>query len=170
MTYMRLSSGVVRACIERLDQDLPAVIAEINADVPDGEEIEAPKAIFPIVPSPGLLVDYPAVGFRWMPSRLEDDTGGSATGVHELACVYFLVNPDLELLGWQLAHYASALTTVLLRDRRIGSGAANGDGAWGVTFVNWLPGPTLGDADDPEQVKTYLSYGAIVLRFKREEL
>ena len=169
---MRLNEPVVRALLERLEAELPAVIAEINTDVPDDEEIEAPKALFPIVPPPGLLVDYPAIGIRHLPSRLEDDTGSSATGVHELAIIYFLVNTDPVLLGWQLVHYAQAISTVALRGRFLGdaSGSAAGGGAWGVTYRNWLPGPTLGDSDEPENVKTYLSYGAVVIVAKREEI
>lgn len=160
---LQLNEPVIRALVDRLTADLPATVAEINAGVTDGYLIDPPAQVLPMVPSIGLLTDWPTVAIQDLPTHLQDDIGSSATTVAELAIVCFLVDSDLQALGWKLRRYARALATVALAGRNLG------DGAWGVTFRGTQPGPTLGDAEDPANVKTYTSWTSVVIRAKRDE-
>lgn len=166
MTTFKLYEPIKHAIIDRLENDLPAVIDEINAEADDGYELRVPEAIFPHVPSVGLLRTWPTLGIQKLPGALEDDIGSSAVARCELAVLAFDQSADLLELGWRLERWERALATVLLAGRELGQG---GDAAYSVSLVATRPGPTLGDAEDPAQVKTYTSWCAVVIRCLRDE-
>lgn len=159
MQLLDLNVPVVAALKARLDSDLAAAIALVNAD--SSVDIEGPKAIHDFVPPVGLIVDFPTIGIGDGPTRFEDDTGFSATGRHELMVVVFLQNPDQEQLAAQLRAYTRAIATCVLDGRNLG------DGAWGTGLIQVDPGPTL--ADDPDDPKVFATWTAVRIWAKSEE-
>lgn len=129
----------------------------------------APANIFDFVPPPSFLTDFPSLGIQDMGSRLEDDTGHSATGKHSFGVVIFCSHPDQHILAWMLRRYAQAVIRVLLSSRSFGE-AVDGAGrtaAWatGDAGISW--GPTLGSTASP---KTWLSWCVVQIWTRREEL
>lgn len=171
MAPLVLNDPVVSALKSRLDSDLTVQIAAINAAVTDGITIEDPKQVYDFVPNLELLDGggYPSVGISDWPSRLEDDIGSSATSVHQLAIICYLVDQDLRSLAWKLRRYLRAVSSSALKDRQLPGGGGIGQaGAWGVRFVRSVPGRTL-DVTEPEDVRTWMSYAAVVIEAKRDE-
>jgi len=166
MATFQLSEPIVRAVLARLEDDLPAVITEINAESTDGYDLREPEAIYPHIPSVGLLRLWPSLGVQELPLTLRDDIGTSALASVELAVVAFDQSPDLAELGWRLRRWERALATVLLAGRELGTA---GSAAHLVTLSTTRPGPTLGDHEDPEKVKTFSSWTAVVIHCEREE-
>ncbi len=157
----------VRALKQRLEASLPAEIAAINATVTDGFVIAEPKQVLDYIPYPQVLTDYPTIGIGDGGSTFEDDEGFSATGRHELLIVCYLQHSDQRALAWQLRRYLQAITRVALAGRTLSdtlSGAA-----WGTGLVRISPGPTLGDSEDPELVRTWMSWAGVLIWAKRDE-
>lgn len=164
MDVLDLNEQVVKAVLARLENRLGDYIDEVNAGVSDGYEIEPPAVIFPSIPNIGLLTQWPSIGIQDVSANLEDDIGWAATGVCDLAVLAFLVDPDTIALGWKLRRYSRALASCLLEGRQLTEG-----GVWGVTFQGVRPGPTLGDAEDPEGVRTYTSWIGVLIRTRSDE-
>lgn len=165
MKHIRLHTPIVTAVVERLEQALPDLIAEINAESENGVELREPEKVYPFVPSVGLLRMWPAIGLQVLPASLQDDIGSSAVAQCDIAAIAFEQDADLAALGWKLLLWEEALASVLLDGRELDAGRA----AYGVTLLPTRPGPTLGDHEDPEQVRTYTSWTAVPIRCLREE-
>jgi hypothetical protein len=163
MEILALNEPVIRALVARLEDRLPAMIDQINAEASDDYEIAPPAKVLPYIPSPGVLTEWPTVGIQHLPVRLEDDTGFSATSVSQLAIVTFLVDADLDALAWKLVRYERAVASAALENRHLD------DGAWGTRLLSTQPGPTLGDSEDPERVKTYMSWTGVLIEAKADE-
>jgi hypothetical protein len=164
MATFQLTEPVVRALVDRLETQLPEVIDELNAE--GDVELSVPEEVYPHIPSVGLLRHWPAVGIQQLPTGLEDDIGSSAVARVELAVVAFEADPDLGTLAWKLIRWERALTTVVMAGRQLGVGGVD---AYSVSHLGSRPGPTLGDSDDPETVRTYSSWIGVLFRFLREE-
>jgi hypothetical protein len=164
-----LTEPGVAAILARLEDptQLNVEIASIAAGVAAADEAAslvpiAPANIQDFVPPPAYLVDVPALGIQDMGTRLEDDTGSSATGRHVFGVVIFCSHPDQHILAWMLRRYAQAVTRVLLRGRVL-----EGLGGWGTGLETIAWGPTLGSRTDP---KTWLSWCVVAIWTRREEI
>jgi hypothetical protein len=162
-----LNETTVRAVKTRLEADLEAEIAQINAAATDDFTIAEPAQVLDYIPYPQILTVFPTIGIGDGVSTFEDDQGNSATGRHELLVVVYLQNADQEALAWQLRRYLQAVTRVVLAGRTLND-TLSGAG-WGTGLVRISPGPTLADNEDPEAVKTWMSWGGIVIWAKRDE-
>lgn len=162
----KLNEPIIKALQARLTADLPAELAARAAGLPAEEAalLGPPAVVYDFVPTPGLLTQWPTVGLVDETSDLEDDTGSSVTGKHNVGIIVFLQSPDQRLLAWGLRRYAQACLAVALRERKLGNGSA--DGAWGTGGgkVRW--GPTLGDENDP---KSIMSWVVVSFWARREE-
>lgn len=161
--YLKLNSPVIVALRQRLVDDLPTVIAEINADVTDGFEIPSiePASILSYIPPPSDRLQPPTIGIGDGKSLFEDDIGSSATGRHELLVVVYEQASDQERLAETLRRWTQAIATVALEGRRLG------DGAWGTGLIGTAPGPTL--TDNPEDPREWFSWSGLRLWAKRDE-
>ncbi len=166
MAVLKLSEPIIDALVARLEDDLPAPIAELNAEPGAEVQIAQPLAILPYVPSVGLLRSWPTIGIQELPTRFQDDIGSSVVAVCELVVIVFESDSDLASLTARLRRQVQAVTTVALEGRELGIG---GTDAYSVSLVSTTPGPTLGDSEDPEQVRTWTSWAGVALRFLREE-
>ena len=160
---LELNEPVIRALVTRLETTLPALVDQLNAETADDYQITAPAKVLPYIPSPGILTEWPTIGVQHMPVKLEDDTGFAATSVSGLAIVTFLVEADLDALAWKLIRYSRVVATAALEGRHLD------EGAWGTRLLATQPGPTLGDSEDPEKVKTYMSWIGVVIEAKADE-
>lgn len=158
-----LNEPVVKAVHERLSGGLPAAIAAINAVVTDGITIENPVEVLDYIPPPGLLTAFPTIGIGDAPSTFEDDQGFSATGRHQLLVVAYVQNDVQGALAWQLRRYAQAIVRVVLDGRNLG------DAAWGTGLVGVYPGQAFADNEDPDHVKTWMSWVGVRMWAKRDE-
>jgi hypothetical protein len=169
-----LTEPGVRAILARLEDpaQLNVEIASIAAGVGPVDEAASlvpipPANIQDFVPPPSYLVDFPALGIQDMGTRLEDDTGASATGRHVFGVVIFCSHPDQHILAWMLRRYAQAVTRVLLAQRSFPETAAPLQAGWGVGLENIAWGPTLGSTADP---KTWMSWCVVAIWTRREEI
>lgn len=169
--YALTEPGVV-AILARLEDpaQLNVEIANIAAGVVAADQAASmipipPEQILDFMPPPSFLTAFPTLGIQDMGSRLEDDTGHSATGRHVFGVAIFCSDPDQEILAWQLRRYAQAVTRVLLRDRLL-EGAPNA-AAWGTGLDSIAWGPTLGSTATP---KTWMSWCVVAIWTKREEI
>lgn len=159
MNLLDLNVPVVAALKARLDANLAAGIALVNAD--SDVDIELPQQIFDFVPPISLITAFPTVGIGDGPIRFEDDNAHSATARSELMVIAYLQNADQAVLAAQLRGYARALATVALDGRNLGTGA------WGTGLIQIDPGPTL--TDDPDSPKEFASWVALRMWAKSEE-
>ena len=167
-----LTEPAVTAILERLEgaaSTLNAEIANVAAGVADPAQAASlvpipPQNINDFVPPPSFLVDFPQLGIQDMGSRLEDDTGHSATGKHDFGVVIFCSDPNQEILAWQLRRYAQAVTRVLL-DQRSFPEAPGSAWATGLLGVAW--GPTLSSTAKPT---TWMSWCVVQIWTRREEI
>lgn len=171
-----LTEPAVKAILARLEDPLQlnAEIASIAAGVGPTDEAAslvpvAPEQIFDFVPPPSFLTAFPSIGIQDMGTRLEDDTGHSATGRHVFGVVIFCSDPDQHLLAWQLRRYAQAVTRVLLAQRSIpeAADAAGRSAAWGTGLEQIAWGPTLGSTAAPQ---TWMSWCVVSIWTRREEI
>jgi hypothetical protein len=167
-----LTEPGVQAILARLEDptQLNVEIASIAAALSARDEADSlvaipPAQIYDFVPPPSFLTDFPTLGIQDMGTRLEDDTGSSATGRHVFGVVIFCSDPDQHLLAWQLRRYAQAVTRVLLAGRclPVGSPAA----AWGTGLDSVAWGPTLASTAKPQ---TWMSWCAVAIWTRREEI
>lgn len=165
MALFNLNEPILRACVVRLTTELPATIAEINAETADGIDLEMPPAdrILPIVPSLGTLRQWPVIGMQHLPGELTDDIGSSAVWVAQICVLAFESDADYLRLGWKLIRWERALESVLLEGRTLGADA------FSVQGKGTRPGPTLGDSEDPEKIKTYTSWTGVIIEVRAEE-
>lgn len=167
-----LTEPGVHAILARLEDpaQLNVEIASIAAAIPAVDERASlvpipPAQIYDFVPPPSFLTDFPTLGIQDMGSRLEDDTGSTATGRHMFGVVIFCSDPDQHLLVWQLRRYAQAVTRVLLAGRMLEG--APGAAAWGTGLDGIAWGPTLGSAAKPQ---TWMSWCVVQIWTRREEI
>jgi len=158
----------VNALRQRIEDDLPANIAAINATVTDGTLIEDPVVVTDYVQPPGELVQFPSIGIEHGPGRWEDDTGYGATGVYDLIVVAFVQNADQQSLARYVRRYHLALTrTIFSTSRNLGSG----DGIpWSaqVNGFDFGPALTVKEVHDTPP-HTYMTWVAIAVRVKLDE-
>jgi hypothetical protein len=168
-----LNEPAIAAVLARLEDpaQLNAEIASIAAGVTAADQaaslVPVPVAnINDFVPPPSFLVDFPQIGIQDMGTRLEDDTGHSATGRHNLGIVIFCSDPNPEILAWELRRYAQAVVRVMLRDRAFTEAPAAG---WAIgaadPLVAW--GPTLSKAVNPQ---VWMSWCVVQIWTRREEI
>lgn len=162
IALLDLNEPVVAALKTRLETDLPAVIAQVNAAVTDGFTITDPKQVLDFLPPQSHLTAFPTVAIGDGPTRFEDDIATSATGRHEIMMLAFLQDSDQRALAWKLRRYGRAIASTALQGRALGS--AQG---WGMGLVSIVPGPTLGD--DPEHPRTFYSWTAVTIWVKGDE-
>lgn len=163
----QLIEPVVRAMHQRLVRDLPTVLAEKRAGLPEDEAVALadPAAVFDFPATPALLVEFPAITMLDRPSSIEDDTGSSATGRHTIAIVGWVSNPDQRLLAWTLRYYMQAIVTVAMKDRSL-SEELPGAG-WALGFDGVIPGDTLEDPSSPQE---WVSWAAASFWIRRDEV
>jgi hypothetical protein len=167
MAPFELTEPIVAALVERLENELPAVLAAINAGVTDGYELRAPQLIIPQVPSVGTLRQWPTIGIQDLGLTFEDDIGSSFVAVAGLVVLVFEQSANLMELSWRLRRWERALVSILPKNRSLGP--ASDPDAYSVQPVRTIPGPTLGDSEDPKLVKTHVSWTGLELRCYREE-
>lgn len=159
MSYFELNEPLIASMVARLTSDLPTVIAAINAEVIDGITMSSDVQVLDYVPTPTILNRFPTVGVQDGTSDFEDDVGWSATGVHDLVLVTFVMEADQQRLARLLRRYTRAVANVALAGRTVGD-------AWGVTLNGILPGPTLGRGEEPRE---WISYTGVSVRLKADE-
>lgn len=160
---LKLNEPIVVELAERIRADLPAIIAEINAEVTDGAELELipDDRVLEYVPDAGSMqAGIPVIGIGDGPQSFEDDIGSSATGVYEQLIVVFVQDADQERLARLLRRYVRALAIVVLKNRRL-------DSAWGIGLRRIIPGPTL--ADNATSPQTWLSWTGVQIWCKTDE-
>lgn len=155
-----LNEPVVTALRDRLEAELPAAVAEVNAAVTDGITIEPPAQVLDYVPNLEELTVFPTVAIQDLPSRFEDDIGSSATGRHQLQIVTFVAVPELRALAWSLRRHARAVATVALAGRSLPPAG------WGTTLERVDPGPTLSQEEGP---RTWMSWVGVVINARTDE-
>lgn len=165
MSDWQLNEPIIAAVTRNLTDYLPAELTAIRSGLTDEEQtaLPDPAQVYDFVPPPGLLTAFPVVAVEDSSTEFEDDTGSSATGVHQLGIVCFLVNPDQRLLAFGLRRYLQAIMRTILRtDRKDPNGAY-----WAVNPRGLSYGPTLENEENP---RTYMSWAVARFEFKREEL
>lgn len=157
----------VNALRERLEQDLPAAVDQINAEVTDGYAIDLPARVLDYMPPFDTIQAFPTVCIVHGPGRFEDDTGYEATGVYDLTVVAVLSDADQQALTRKLRRYLLALTRVALEGRNLGTG----DGVpWGVTLRGFDFGPAMADKPDTAQPPAaFLSWTELTVTVKLDE-
>lgn len=168
--YLLTEPGI-KAILARLvdPAQLNTEIAQIQATIADpGQKaslVPVPVGnVYDFVPPLSFLVDFPTLGIQDLGSRLEDDTGSSATGRHLFGVIIFCSNPDQELLVWMLRRYAQAVTRVLLAGRSFPEAPGAGWGT-GLQGVDW--GPTLASKATPT---VWMSWCVVQIWTRREEI
>jgi hypothetical protein len=169
-----LNEPAILALVARLQDpaQLNAEVADIASKVAVADQAASlipvdPALVYDFVPPPSFLTSFPAIGIQDLPSTLEDDTGSSATGKHELGIVIFYSNPDQRLLAWALRRYAQAVTRTAVNGRNLESDAQGRTGAWGTGFLRVAWGPTLSSKATPT---TWLSFCVVQIWCRREEI
>lgn len=166
-----LNAPIVRALIYRLQQELPAEIAARKAAAPAGEVVDQrvfdpPAQYLPFAPPAEFLTVFPTIGILDADSLIVDDTGSSATGMHDLGVIVYLATPEHQSLAWGLRHYLGAISQVVMRSRVLLDQGGN-TASWGVTATRIVPGDTLQDEND---ARTFMSWAVFIARFRREEV
>jgi hypothetical protein len=161
MAFFKLSEPLVTALVTRLQTDLPAKVAEINAAATDGIVLPLPAAsrIYDFPPQGELLTDFPVIGIQDFPSTFDDDIGSSVTGNHALGVIVWVSSADQRTLAMMLRRYCQAVTTVALEGRFIGD-------AWGTLLRRVYPGPTIDAEEDP---RTWVSFAVVEISARRSE-
>lgn len=159
MSWYSLNETLITALRERLVADLPATIAEINAQVIDGYTLRDVEQVLDYVPNVEDLVAFPTVGIQDLPSRPMSDGGSFLMADHGLTVVVFVADAELRGLAWKLRRYQQAILTVALAGRTLGD-------AIGSRWLGNQPGPTL---DREEKPRTYMSWAGVSLGFCRDE-
>lgn len=159
---------VIAALKKRLDDDLPAAIDAVNAEVTDGTLVEQPQQILDHIPPHEILLAFPTIGVGEGIGRWQDDTGFESTGVHELSVVAFIQASDQQTLVRQLRRMRRAVLRTVMADRVLQDAAdPSCNRAWGVMLRQVIPGPTLGDLQ-AEQVVTWLSWVRVVIEARSD--
>ena len=165
MADWQLNEPIIAAVTRNLETYLSSELAVTRSDLADDEQeaLPDPAAIYDFVPPPGLLTAFPVVAIEDSETRFDDDTGSSATGLHTLGIVCFLVNPDQRQLAFGLRRYLQAIVRTVLRDDRKDPNGAY----WAVNPQGVSYGPTLESEENP---RTYMSWAVARFEFRREEI
>ncbi len=169
-----LNEPTILALVARLQDpaQLNAEIAEIASNLPLADEaaslVPIPAAqILPFLPPPSFLTAFPTIGIQDLRSKIEDDTGHSATGRHGLGVAIFCSSPDQRLLAWMIRRYAQAVMRVALSGRVLEADSQGRTGAWGTGSEEILWGPTLQSVAKPT---TWMSFCVIAIWGRRGEI
>lgn len=167
MADFELTQPVVDALVSRLTGDLPAHLADVAAANPD-------QAAMLVAPAPGAVLDHvplpsevqpPTIGIQDAGTRLEDDTGSSATGRHHMGIVLFHASADQGQLARGMRLYLQAVARTVMRDRRLNTTLPGSGWGVGMDRIDW--GPTLGDsAEDPRE---FLTWAVLTVWVRRDE-
>ncbi len=159
MQMLDLNEGLIDAVVLRLQQQLPAYCAALNAADTKGVLVATEIDVLDYIPALKELNRFPCVAVQDEPTTLEDDTGFGATAVHGLTIVVYEQSSEQYDLAWMLRRYTRAIASIILDERRI-------DPAWGVVLDAIIPGPTL---SRPEEPREWISYAAVAATFRTEE-
>lgn len=144
-----LSEDTLKAIHQRLQDDMPAMIATVNSELTSPSfPIEQIHHFYDFIPTVAQLTDFPVVAIGDGPIDFDDDIGWSATGKMDFAVVIWCMDYDQRALAWKLRRTMIAVANVLLAGRSLVSDG----GGWGVTLGKIEPGPVLGRNENPEQV------------------
>lgn len=153
------NEALIDAVVARLEAELPALIAELNAADDKQILLEGDPVVYDYVPAVKELNRFPAFAIQDEPAEFEDDTGFGATGVHDLTVIVYDQAPDQRTLAWSLRRYARIVASILLDGRRL-------EPAWGVTLNAIVPGPTLSRSEEPRE---WMSWCAVSVKLRIEE-
>lgn len=157
---------VIHGVVTRLTANIATTVTQVNARSTDGINIAPPVAINDFMPTLAYLPEFPAYGIQDLPSRVVDDTGYGAVGVHEIIIWAFDQDPELRALAWRLRRHTQAiLKAVLTSDGTTPTRSLAVDEAYGIRIERIVPGPTLGR----EEPRVYMSMAGVQLTFTREE-
>lgn len=162
MTLLPGYEPIIDALIARFQANLPAAIAQANAEDTKGvtlADFDQTRGILDYIPAPSELTVFPTLGVQDGPSILSDDVGWSATGNHRLVVVVFMQEPDQRTMAIKLRRYTRCIRSVALAGRSLPP-------AWGVVDAGTKPGPTIGSDEGPRQ---WLSFTATALDFRSEQ-
>lgn len=165
-----LAGQIVAGLVNRIQTDLPAIVTARNAMadvVADGIEAQAPAQVLDHVPPLEIQTEWPFIGVVRQPSRFEDDTGHSMTGVHTLTVVTFVHEPEQQALVRRLDRLTTCVVDCVIDGRYIPAASGGDRVAWGVQLgqVRW--GDALADVpsdNDPPQAWITWSEFDIVCR------
>lgn len=152
---------IVDAAVEKLVSGLPDAIEARNDTIDDDLTLVVPANIYPYVPSPGELNEFPSIGIGDLPARLEDDIGSSATGLYGIYVIVYVQAAAQGELARLLRRYQSVVKNVILEGRHLQPAA------WGVTLQGIDPGPTL--IDDATNPKEWVSWTGLRITCKADE-
>lgn len=160
-----LNEPVIKALTNQFRTMLNPQIDAVNTRTTDGFKLQYPAQILDHVPLLSVLSGggFPAIAIEDMGSTFEDDLVTSVTGLHKLAVIVFVQDPDPAGLAWKLRRYQQVIALVIQQDRTLGAAV------WNIDFLGIEPGPAL-EARDPGQVQGYLSWFALEIQAKREEV
>lgn len=161
---------VIDGLVKRLQDELPAIVTQVNSEHTDGVAIKPPDKVLDHVPPVETLFDTPLVGVAEGPQRFEDDIGSSATGISEIIVVCYVQSDDQQTLVTHLRRWRTALLRGCLPATRTIPHAttAGVNAAWAVNLVRVEPGQTLGEME-AEQVRSWLSWVRLVLEARHDE-
>lgn len=161
---LALNEQLVTALAAKLTTGIPTAVTEINAAVTDGFTISNPFEVLDYVPDQREIsskaANGPLVGIQDVSTTLKDDIGSSATGVHQLAVLVWLVEADRAALARKLRRYQRALATACLSGRTISTIG------YGVTLKAAAHGPTLDRDEDP---RGWCSFTGVVINCYTDE-
>lgn len=170
MILLTLTDPTVRAMQARLQTDLPAAIALVNAQphvIADGNLIQPPAQVLPHVQALETQTAWPLVCIQRNRATLQDDTGWAATITGSLTLLAFLQHPDQRQLTDQLDRYLQALATCAMQDRTLGGA---GGAAWALTMGPIDYGPTMGQLPGDSQVpNAFLSWAGLTISFRADQ-
>lgn len=163
-----LNEPIIEALQNQINNQIQSAVDTVNASVTDGYTIQVPAKVHKHVPLLTVLTatGFPAIGIEDGPTRFEDDLAGAGgtTGVHQLALIPFVANPDPEGLVLQLRRYQQAVMLVLQADRSLGGVV------WTTRLLGNEPGPILSPSSPEEPDGTYVSWSAIHIECPRAEV
>lgn len=177
-----LAEVVANGIVNVLTENLPSIIAELNAGYNDGVTLEVPAAghILPYITTEAALgAGTPLIGVAEMPATFEDDLISSVVAQHRFYIYVVEAHSDLATLVKLLRRYTRAVALAIQKDRNRpleGKEPTMGRGnlaVWSVMLEATAPGPLLGDRDPsspPGTPTSWLSWAGLVIKLKREEL
>lgn len=140
---MSATEGVeatIDALIAKLQADLPAKVAAINAEMSDAWTIDTPAPESITFGSRSEII-YPWVALRPDAAEPIADASGRLHRRNGVSATLWVAHHEEEGLDRSLIRLQRAVTEVVLRDRR--PGGLGGDGGYGLEWVRDVYGPTF---------------------------
>jgi hypothetical protein len=157
------TTHLIPAIVAQFTTQKTAITAAINVGVAADLAIVEPAQVLDFAPTPATLEgDLPLIGIADFPTRFEDDLVHSLTGIHQLAILAAIANPDERALAWQLRRYRSLIARMIQVDRTFGGLCRP------AMFDQIAPGPMMGNTN-PEREHSYLSWFYYVITCKVDE-